>query len=102
MAWPRPVSYILVDAKRFLAFRRSIVAVHQSSVRPAEFWVYNATSGKVTQLTHSAIASLSAAAIPASQLVHYKSFDGKLISALAQQPRSYHPRVPDMRSKRAV
>jgi dipeptidyl aminopeptidase/acylaminoacyl peptidase len=59
---------------------------HQSSVRTADFWVYNATSGKVTQLTHSAIASLSAAAIPASQLVHYKSFDGKTISALLWVP----------------
>jgi dipeptidyl aminopeptidase/acylaminoacyl peptidase len=59
---------------------------HQSSVRTADFWVYNVTSGTIRQLTHSAIASLSAVAIPASQLVHYESFDGKIISALLWVP----------------
>jgi dipeptidyl aminopeptidase/acylaminoacyl peptidase len=59
---------------------------HQSSVRPADFWIYNIASGKLTQLTHSAVASLGAAAIPASQVVHYKSFDGKTISALLWVP----------------
>ena len=59
---------------------------HQSSVRPADFWIYDIASGKISQLTHSAIASLGTAAIPASQLVHYKSFDGKTISALLWVP----------------
>jgi dipeptidyl aminopeptidase/acylaminoacyl peptidase len=38
------------------------------------------------QLTHTAIASLNAAAMPQSQIVHYKSFDGKIISALMWVP----------------
>ena len=59
---------------------------HQSSVRVGDFWVYDLASGKLSQLTHSAIASLGTAAIPASQLVHYKSFDGKTISALLWVP----------------
>ena len=59
---------------------------HQSSVRVGDFWVYDIASGKMTQLTHSAIASLGTAAIPAAQLVHYKSFDGKTISALLWVP----------------
>jgi len=63
-----------------------LLLLHQSSVRPADFWIYDIASGKVSQLTHSAIASLGTAAIPASQLVHYRSFDGKTISALLWLP----------------
>jgi dipeptidyl aminopeptidase/acylaminoacyl peptidase len=63
-----------------------LLLTHQSSVRPDDFWIYDISSAKMTQLTHSAIASLGAAAIPASQLVHYKSFDGKMISALLWVP----------------
>jgi len=38
------------------------------------------------QLTFSAIASLKSSNIPASHLVHYKSFDGKIISAFMWVP----------------
>jgi dipeptidyl aminopeptidase/acylaminoacyl peptidase len=63
-----------------------LLLTHQSSVRPGDFWVYDIASGKINQLTHTAIASLGTAAIPASQLVHYKSFDGKTVSALLWVP----------------
>jgi dipeptidyl aminopeptidase/acylaminoacyl peptidase len=59
---------------------------HESSVKPSDFWIEDLASGKITQLTYSAIASLSAAAMPESQIVHYKSFDGKTISALMWVP----------------
>ena len=59
---------------------------HESSVQPADYLVYDIASGKTNQLTHSAIASLSAAALPQSQIVHYKTFDGKTISALMWVP----------------
>jgi dipeptidyl aminopeptidase/acylaminoacyl peptidase len=59
---------------------------HQSSVRPADYWVYDVASKKMTQLTHSAIASLNEAPMPSSQIVHYKTFDGKTISALMWVP----------------
>jgi len=55
-------------------------------VQPADFWVDDLASRNLTQLTRSAIASLRAAAMPASQIVHYKSFDGKVISALMWVP----------------
>jgi dipeptidyl aminopeptidase/acylaminoacyl peptidase len=38
------------------------------------------------QLTFSAIASLETTPLPAAQIVHYKSFDGKTISALMWVP----------------
>lgn len=59
---------------------------HESSVQPANYLVYDIASDKANQLTHSAIASLTAAAMPESQIVHYRTFDGKTISALMWMP----------------
>lgn len=59
---------------------------HQSSRRPEDLWVYDVSAGKATQLTHSALASLRPESIPEAQIVHYKSFDGKIISALLWMP----------------
>jgi dipeptidyl aminopeptidase/acylaminoacyl peptidase len=59
---------------------------HESSVEPGDFWVYDLASGKSRQLTYSAIASLNSAPKPPSQIVGYKSFDGKTISALMWIP----------------
>jgi len=59
---------------------------HQSSVRPLDLLVYDTTSRKTRQLTRSAIASLASAPMPQSQIVHYRSFDGKTISALLWVP----------------
>src|SRR5215469_7032677 len=59
---------------------------HESSSQPADFWSYDLNSGKMVEITYSAIASLTSAAKPASQIVHYKSFDGKMISALMWMP----------------
>ena len=50
------------------------------------FWVHEADSGRAKQLTQTAIASLGSAAMPEAQIVHYKSFDGKTISALMWMP----------------
>jgi dipeptidyl aminopeptidase/acylaminoacyl peptidase len=59
---------------------------HETSVQPGDFWIYDVASRSPTQLTRTAIASLSSAAMPESQLVHYKTFDGKTISALMWVP----------------
>jgi len=59
---------------------------HESSVEPADFWVYDLASQKPRQLTYSVIASLKAAPRPPSQVISYKSFDGKTISALLWMP----------------
>lgn len=63
-----------------------LLVSHESSVRAGDYWVYEVASHKLTQLTHSAIASLNTAPMPESQIVHYKSFDGKTISALMWVP----------------
>jgi dipeptidyl aminopeptidase/acylaminoacyl peptidase len=59
---------------------------HQSSHRPADLWVYDFASRRATQLTFSALAGLDSANLPASRLVHYPSFDGRIVSAFLWVP----------------
>jgi dipeptidyl aminopeptidase/acylaminoacyl peptidase len=59
---------------------------HQSSTQPADFWIYDIKQRSVRQLTFSALAALNAARLPASQLVHYRTFDDKIISAFLWVP----------------
>lgn len=59
---------------------------HQSSKRPSDLWIHDVAAGAPRQLTFSAIASLNPDILPASQLVHYRSFDGKIISAFLWMP----------------
>jgi dipeptidyl aminopeptidase/acylaminoacyl peptidase len=63
-----------------------LIVSHQSSTQPADLWIYDVASRRSRQLTISAIASLSAAPLPPSQIVHYKTFDGHVISALLWMP----------------
>jgi len=59
---------------------------HQSSNRPADLWVYDFASRRATQITFSALAGLHPEDLPASRLVHYRSFDGKIVSAFLWAP----------------
>jgi dipeptidyl aminopeptidase/acylaminoacyl peptidase len=63
-----------------------LLVSHESSVRPTDFWIYDTRAGSSRRLTYSAVASLTSAPMPDSQIVHYKSFDGKIISALMWIP----------------
>jgi dipeptidyl aminopeptidase/acylaminoacyl peptidase len=70
----------------FSADGKRVLVSHQSSTQPGDLWVYDPAGRHATQLTFSAIASLAAAKLPPSELVHYKSFDGKIISAFLWVP----------------
>jgi dipeptidyl aminopeptidase/acylaminoacyl peptidase len=59
---------------------------HESSVEPADYWLYDFSRRSAKQLTYSTVASLKSAALPASQIVHYKTYDSKIISALMWVP----------------
>ena len=65
---------------------KDLLVSHQSSTRPADLWIYNLGTRQTTQLTFSAIASLNPSQLPHSELVHYKSFDGRTISAFLWLP----------------
>jgi dipeptidyl aminopeptidase/acylaminoacyl peptidase len=59
---------------------------HESSTHPGDIWVYDLKRQRATQLTFSAIASLETTPMPEAQIVHYKSFDGRTISAFLWVP----------------
>jgi len=59
---------------------------HESSAEPADYWVYDFRRRRIKQLTYSTVASLKSAALPPSQIVHYKTYDSKIISALMWVP----------------
>ncbi len=63
-----------------------VIVSHEASNQPADLWVYNLSTRHADQLTFTAIASLRATPLPPSQIVHYKSFDGKIITALLWVP----------------
>ncbi|HXW90403.1 MAG TPA: S9 family peptidase [Terriglobales bacterium] len=63
-----------------------LLVSHQSSTEPADLWVYDIATRRPRQLTFSALASLNPSRLPSSQLVHYKTFDGKIISAFLWVP----------------
>lgn len=63
-----------------------LIVSHQNSQRPADLWIYDVRTGSSRQLTVSALAGLDPERIPPSQLVHYRSFDGKIISAFVWLP----------------
>lgn len=63
-----------------------LLVSHQASSQPGDLWVYDIAGRQARQLSYSAIASLNSANLPPSQLVHYKSFDGKIISAFLWLP----------------
>jgi dipeptidyl aminopeptidase/acylaminoacyl peptidase len=69
------------------AFRKdgSYLFSHQDSTHAPNLYLLNA-GGAVTQVTHNESPVLASAALPTSQLVTYKSFDGKMISALVWVP----------------
>ena len=49
-----------------------LLVSHKSSVDPSDYWVHDVASGLGSQLTYSAIASLTSAPRPASRVVSYK------------------------------
>ncbi len=59
---------------------------HQDSQRPADFWIYDLSRQAPRQITFSAIADLNPHVLPPAQLVHYRSFDGQIISAFLYMP----------------
>lgn len=80
---------VTVFAGRPSAFAPSgdrLLVSYQSSQRPSDLWTYDLRSHASTELTFSAIAGLDPAGIPAAHLVHYRSFDGKIITAFLWMP----------------
>lgn len=86
LAFPQGLNFPTGSPKAFSPSGDRMLISHQSSTEPADFWVYDVGSRKARQLTFSAVASLNPSRLPPSQLVHYKTFDGKTISAFLWMP----------------
>jgi dipeptidyl aminopeptidase/acylaminoacyl peptidase len=63
-----------------------LLASHEASNLPRDYWVYNLAASHAEQVTFSTAGSLRAISLPASQIVHYPTFDGKTITALLWVP----------------
>jgi dipeptidyl aminopeptidase/acylaminoacyl peptidase len=63
-----------------------LIISHESSTKPQDLWIYEVSKKRSYQLTFSALASLNTMPLPPSKIVHYKSFDGKMISAFLWIP----------------
>ena len=63
----------------------SFLLSHEDSTHPANLYLLH-PGGELKQITHNESPALAAAALPPSQLVTYKSFDGRLISAFVWIP----------------
>ncbi|HWD67579.1 MAG TPA: S9 family peptidase, partial [Caulobacteraceae bacterium] len=61
-----------------------LLVSHQSGAASPELWVVDLNAWKARPLTHLGLASLSG--LPQSQIVHYRSADGTVISAILWMP----------------
>ncbi|HEY6251409.1 MAG TPA: S9 family peptidase, partial [Candidatus Angelobacter sp.] len=86
LAFPEGISFPAGNPTAYSPSGDRMLISHQSSTEPADLWVYDVASHKSRQLTLSAVASLNPSHLPSSQLVHYKTFDGKTISAFLWVP----------------
>jgi len=67
---------------------RFVLVSHAASNTPFDYWIYDVASGRGRKLTDFAPPALNAATLPPSQLVHYKSADGTVISAFLWLPNN--------------
>lgn len=63
-----------------------LLVSHEASNTPFDYWVVDLASNRATQLTNLGLASVSPDRMPAAEVVHYKSEDGTIISALLWVP----------------
>jgi len=86
LPFPEGINYPAGNPTAYAPSGDRMLVSHQSSTEPADLWVYDVATQKLRQLSYSAVASLSPSRLPASQLVHYQTFDGKTISAFLWVP----------------
>lgn len=86
LAIPEGVNTFTGRSRVFSPKGDRILLRHQSGTETNDFWIYDVAAKKARRLTESAIASLTGIPLPPSQIVHYKSFDGTMISAILWMP----------------
>ena len=88
----RPLSFppglsAALGQQPFTADGRHVLVGHQASNAPADYWLApTSLGGRSSQITHLAPSTVDVAALPSSQIVHYASHDGTVISAILMVP----------------
>ena len=65
---------------------KRLLVAHEASNTPFDLWTVDLAANRATQLTTLGLAAVSPANLPPAQIVHYKSEDGTVISALVWVP----------------
>ena len=65
---------------------KRVLVAHQASNTPFDLWSVDVAANRATQITTLGLASVSPANLPSAQIVHYRSEDGTVISALMWVP----------------
>ena len=63
-----------------------ILFPHQSGNMPLDYWILQRSNGKAAAVTRFALASIDPEKLPKTQIVHYRSADGTVISAFVWMP----------------
>ena len=63
-----------------------ILFPHQSGNMPLDYWILDRSSGKAAPVTRFALGSIDPGKLPKTQIVHYRSADGTVISAFVWMP----------------
>lgn len=83
---PHGLNFFSGNPNEFAPQSDRVIVSHEASNQPGDLWVYNLASRHADQLTFSEVASLRATPLPPSEIVHYRAFDGKIITALLWMP----------------
>jgi dipeptidyl aminopeptidase/acylaminoacyl peptidase len=74
------------DQSSFSPDGSHLLVTHQASNTPFDYWTVEVKSGAAAPLTRLGLASIDPARLPKAEIVHYKSADGTVISALLWVP----------------
>ena len=75
-----------IGSQPFTPDSRELLVMHSGADTPGEIQAFDVGTGKMAQLTHLAMASLSPEHLPKSRIVTYRSYDGTLVSAVVTIP----------------
>jgi dipeptidyl aminopeptidase/acylaminoacyl peptidase len=75
-----------VGNQPFTPDSKRLMVLHSGADTPGEIQAFDIAAGKMSPLTHLAMASLAPEHLPKSNIVTYKSYDGTLVSAVVTMP----------------
>ena len=83
---PEGVSGQAASGSSFSPDGRRLLVVSQAGTRPFDYWVVDLAADTAAPLTRLGFASVASERLPKSQIVHYASADGTIVSAILWTP----------------